>query len=380
MKIRKVNIKFRPLVPIMSIDTIGSVAGSQSYSSDFKEFTPDYTITPLTLQPLCDVIDPDGEIVDPHINASLTNMSWTEIVNGTKSLITDANTKYAVTRSGDKQGRIMVKRNASPASPITLFFKADYIDPRTEQIHVFQRSYLILCNNTSEVSPVLMIDSASTVQYDPFTDPKRQTIKSLLMISDKVVVKANRKFFWSKKEANGSIAIIGADDYEIVSISDDTLIIDRELMGSDITIVCQATYSNSGKPSPSAVASDPTNSTTIVRQLRYNDDYDYSGVPDGIASGTTAVRPELYVTGPKGVITNPMDHLYALWYTKTNVSAGKFVQVGHGAAPSIPTKSMDNVKGMQLGIVVEDCGPLLPWGDNANGVIVDNLGNIILIK
>ena len=379
MKTKKIDIKFRPLVPLISIDTVGAVAGSQSYSSDFKEFTPDFTIAPLTLQPLCGVIDPSEMITDSHINASLTNMSWTEIVNGIKSLITEANLQYTVTRSGSEQGRIMVKRNASPSIPITLLFKAEFVDPRTNQIIVFRDSYLIRCNNTSEVAPIISIDSASTVLYNPFVDPKQQKIKAQLMISDKIVPAANRKFFWSKKMTDGSIAIIGADDYEVVSISDDTLIIDRELMGSDVTIVCQATYSNSGKPATLALASDPTESTTIVRRLPHFE-YDYFGVPNSIAVGVTAVNPELYVTDTKGVIANPLEQLYALWYTKKNVNSGSYVQVAHGATPSIPTNSMDVAKGMMIGLEVKDCGPLVPWKDNTGSVIVDDLGNIILIK
>ena len=100
MKKQRFDFNWKPLRIEISLSVEGSVPGSQNYDADNAEYTPDYTITPLVLQPRVSVIEKDGIIAAGSINHSLANIRWYEIINGTKTQILSSNTNYEITDSG----------------------------------------------------------------------------------------------------------------------------------------------------------------------------------------------------------------------------------------------------------------------------------------
>ena len=98
-KQRKITINYRPLQISGDIEVVGSVPGMQVYQADKNEYTPDYTLTPLTLFPHCNATDPDAVAKLGTVNASLTNMKWYERIGGIRTLITSSNTNYVITVS-----------------------------------------------------------------------------------------------------------------------------------------------------------------------------------------------------------------------------------------------------------------------------------------
>ena len=64
--------------------------------------------------------DPDAVVKVGAVNASLTNMKWYERLNGVRTLITSANKSYVITETGAEKGKIQVKKNTVPGSPVTL--------------------------------------------------------------------------------------------------------------------------------------------------------------------------------------------------------------------------------------------------------------------
>ena len=113
MKTKRFDFNFKPLQLNITISVDGSVPDKQNYNADADEYTPDYTVTPLILQPLVSRLDKD-EIVSPgNINTLLANVKWYEIVGGVRTLITSENTHYEVTASGGQAGRIKVKKNGA---------------------------------------------------------------------------------------------------------------------------------------------------------------------------------------------------------------------------------------------------------------------------
>lgn len=74
-KQRKITINYRPLQISGDIEVVGSVPDMQVYQADKNEYTPDYTLTPLTLFPRCNATDPDAVAKLGTVNASLTNMN-----------------------------------------------------------------------------------------------------------------------------------------------------------------------------------------------------------------------------------------------------------------------------------------------------------------
>ena len=88
---KKIEVNYRPLQTSGGIEVVGSVPDVQVYQADKAEYTPDYTLTPLTLFPRCNATDPDAVVKVGAVNASLTNMKWYERLNGVRTLITSAN-------------------------------------------------------------------------------------------------------------------------------------------------------------------------------------------------------------------------------------------------------------------------------------------------
>lgn len=381
MRTKKINVKYKPLQASHNITTVGSVAPSQTYLAETNEYDADYTITPLVLLPQCNVTDRDGVITANNINSALTNVKWYETAGGVRTQISSTNGSYEITASGESKGRIKVKKNASVGRPITLEFYGEYVDPRTDQILVFRDSVLVKCINATPPVPVLKLDSPESVAWDPFTDPGNQTIKASLMAGgvDVTGATAKRKFFWYKAGTNGALRLCGSDawDVEIVSVSDGTLVVNRELTGDAATYVCKASYAASGNPATSPAVNAPCASTTIRRRIPDFEE-EVTDIPNGIAPGTTLIYPELVVTTPKGILSNPEKELICKWYTKPSKS-GSFVERGHGASPAIPTADA-GAGGMIVGAEVTDMGAWCFWTDSDGKVITDSDNKPIIIR
>ena len=87
-KQRKIVINYRPLQTSGGIEVVGSVPDVQVYQADKSQYTPDYTLTPLTLFPRCNATDADAIVKVGSVNEFLTNMKWYERVGGVQTLIT----------------------------------------------------------------------------------------------------------------------------------------------------------------------------------------------------------------------------------------------------------------------------------------------------
>ena len=184
MKTRRFDFNWKPLQLQISFSVDGSVPDKQNYSTDTQEYTPDYTLTPLIIQPIVSVIDKDEVIGAERINHALTNIRWYENINGTQTLIGTGNSNYEITTSGGSAGRIKVKRNAEPKVPITLVFYAEYVDSRTGQVMIIQGSYLISCGSASDQVRV-ELDAADQTIFNPLADPQTQTVKAAVWLGDK---------------------------------------------------------------------------------------------------------------------------------------------------------------------------------------------------
>ena len=114
MKTRRFDFNWRALQVQISLAVEGSVPDKQNYNADTQEYTPDYSLTPLIIQPNVSIIDKDAVLPSGSINHELTNIRWYENVNGTSSQIAADNPDYEITASGGQAGRIKVKKNIEP--------------------------------------------------------------------------------------------------------------------------------------------------------------------------------------------------------------------------------------------------------------------------
>ena len=302
------NFNFHTLLLNKSITVIGSVPDTQSYDADNDTYTPDYTLTPLTLQPLAGIIDKDRILQAGLINAKLINIKWYQTSGGIKTQITTDNTDFLITQTGDNAGRIMVKENIAPGSPMTLEFHAEYLDIRTGHIYVIQMTKLIRCMNATLYIPILSLDTADQVLYNPLRDQDIQVITASLRRGPDECPAALRSFVWEAAGDDGSWHVIGQDIFDYcmgISADGTQCTIDRSLMGDELHIRCRAKYNIAGNPSSVELSSSsPVAMTTIKRRIPTLDPPEIV-MPYNIPPMTTAVSPKLTVRDTLGVISNP---------------------------------------------------------------------------
>lgn len=386
MKAKRFDFNFRPLQLNVAFTVDGSVPDKQNYDADTDTFTPDYTLTPLILQPNVSRMDKDEFLQAGSVNHNLINIKWWEIVAGVRTLISETNTNYEITASGGNAGRIKVKKNAQPQVPITLEFEAEYTDTRTNQIHTIRNTYLIKCSNSTEFIPQLVLDAADQTIYNPFTDPDIQIIHASLRLGQNECPAANRSFVWELYRNDNTWTTVGADttlDYHAaVAVDGASVALNRALMGDVCYLRCRAKYSKSGNPGGVGLNdAAPAKIISIIRRIP-KFEYDITGVPTNIPPGILAVVPEAKIWDVNGTIANPEKELLPLWYIATNKASGSlsYSQVAHGFNPSIPTGAISNLYGGVIGLDVKDTGPLCAFEDSDGKLFEDSDGNLILFK
>ena len=351
----------------------------QVYQADKNEYTPDYTLTPLTLFPRCNATDPDAIVKLGTVNASLTNMKWYERIGGIRTLITSSNTNYVITDSGSEKGKIQMKKNVSTINPVTLEFYAEYVDSkRSGQTYVYNFTRLIRSVDGSEPTPKLMIDSPSGLDWNPLRDTVQQTITAKLIVGDTDVTATNKcRFFFYRKLENGSLEQIvdgnGDNDWEFVSLNKNVFTFDRNYIGEDQIYVCKASYSKDGTPASTPDDGIGYVSTTIRRRIP-SIEVDWKGVPQQVADGTTVIYPKPIIRDTIGDIPNPSEVLDCEWRTKA-AGASSYTLVATGFNPSIPFTD-----GMMLDLTVIDRGPYAALVTSDGKYIVNSDNKFIVAR
>ncbi len=385
MKTRRFDFNFKPLQISRTIAVDGSVPSRQTFDVNENTHTPDYTLTPLIIQPRIGRLDKDEILAAGCINHLLVNVRWYEILDGVRTLITTSNVNYEVTTSGGDAGRIKVKKNAEPNHPITLEFYAEYQDTRTAQIHVIQDTFSVMCN-ASTATPELYLDAADQTIYDPLIDADTQTVHADLKIAAKECDADKRVFVWELYREDGTWSAVGADstmDYcATVSSDGASCTINRRLMGEALALRCRAKYDLNGNPSSVALTdASPTKVIEFVRRI-HKFDFDIVDCPVNIPSGLVAIAPRASIFDTHGEIANAENELLVIWYVATNKASGSlsYSQIAHGKDPNkLSTAAMSDQMGAVYGIDVKDRGPIAAWQDSDGNVFTDSDGKILLV-
>ena len=382
MKTKRFDFNWKPLQLQISFAVDGSVPGQQNYNADTQEYTPDYTLTPFILQPVISILDKDEVLAAGSINHALTNVRWYEIINGTKTLIASDNADYEITTSGGNAGRIKVKKNAEPKVPITLVFYAEYIDSRNGQVMVVQGSYLVSCSSASDVVRV-ELDAAAQTIFNPLSDAQAQTVTATVWVGDKICDASKYALVWEVQDENGSWYTAETDavlDYDI-TVNDNSVTINRWLMGSEMHLRCRVKYSADGNPGSVALtAASPQAEAVFVRRIpKY--EFDITGVPYNIPAGHLTVAPTAIIRTTNGEIANAETELLPLWYMATNKASGSlsYSLTAHGKSPVIPTTKMDKNYGAVIGLDVVDRGYAGAFTDAADGAVFCDADGAVLI-
>lgn len=387
MKTKRFDFNFKPLQINVSMVVEGGVSDSQNYDADTDTYTPDYTIdaSNLIVQPNIGRLDKDEILTPGLINQDLTNIVWYEVNSGKADTVIDkSNTSYEIVTSGAKAGRIKVKKNAKPQIPLNLRFEADYKDPRTNQVHHIIKPYQVQCKNSTQYTPLLVLDAAAQTIYNPLSDPDKQTVHASLRLGANECPAEKRLFVWEVMREDGTFSTVGSDilDYDVeVSEDGSSCTVNRNLMGAELYLRCRAKYSAEGNPSSVQLSDNaPTKLVAFIRRIP-KFEFDIGELPTNLPSGLLAIAPTAKIWNTNGVIDNPERELLPLWYVATNGTGTlNYSLIAHGMNPTLSTEKVSNTAGGVYGLDVKDVGPLCAWEDSDGAVFVDDEDNVILIK
>ena len=386
MKIKRFDFNFKPLQLNVCMAVEGSVPDVQTYNADDGTYTPDYSLTPLIIQPAVSQLDKDEIVSAGRINQSLANVRWYEVVDGERKQISTTDENFEIVTSGGNAGRLKIKKNAQPQLPLNLVFYAEYTDPRTSQLFTIWRTVQILCRNATVYMPRLILDAADQTIYNPLGDQAKQTVHASLRIGKDECPAQNRLFVWEIFRDDNTWTEVGEDttlDYD-VTISEDgaSVTVDRSLMGQELYLRCRAKYDINGNPEN--VQLNDNSPQKIIAFVRRIPKFEYGmfGVPTNIPPGLLAIAPEAKIWTTNGEIEDPERELLIIWKAATNKQSGSlsYEMVGQGLNPTLPTAKMSEQHGGVYGVDVIDAGPTCAWEDSDGAVFEDGDGNVILIK
>lgn len=386
MKIKRFDFNFKPLQLNVCMAVEGSVPDVQTYNADDGTYAPDYSLTPLIIQPAVSQLDKDEIVSAGRINQSLANVRWYEVVDGERKQISTTDENFEMVTSGGNAGRLKVKKNAQPQLPLNLVFYAEYTDPRTNQLFTIWRTVQILCRNATVYMPRLILDAADQTIFNPLGEQAKQTVHASLRIGKDECPAQNRLFVWEIFRDDNTWTEVGEDttlDYD-VTISEDgaSVTVDRSLMGQELYLRCRAKYDINGNPEN--VQLNDNSPQKIIAFVRRIPKFEYGmfGVPTNIPPGLLAIAPEAKIWTTNGEIEDPERELLIIWKAATNKQSGSlsYEMVGQGLNPTLPTAKMSEQYGGVYGVDVIDAGPTCAWEDSDGAVFEDGDGNIILIK
>ena len=383
MKTKRFDFNWKPLQLQISFAVDGSVPDKQNYNADAQEYTPDYTLTPLIIQPNVSILDKDEVLPAGRINHALANVRWYENINGVSTLIAADNANYEITTSGGYNGRIKVKRNAAPKIPITLEFYAEYTDTRNSQLMIIKGTYQISCSSASDLVRV-ELNAADQTVFNPLADAATQTVTATVWVADKICDASKYALVWEVMGEDNTWHTVGSDDvldYDVTAAGN-TATINRWLMGTEMRLRCRCKYSAAGEPATVTLTdASPQAEATFVRRIpKY--EYEIAEVPYNIPAGLLRISPRAIIRNTNGEITNAETELLPLWYIATNKASGSlsYSLVAHGSNPTLPTAKMDNNYGAVIGLDVIDRGYAGAFTDAADGaVFCDADGSVLII-
>lgn len=213
------------------------------YGND-NTYSPNRTQTPLILTPVISVVDMDsGTAYTPAISNvhyyvleyNASTFQWEETLVSTVSPGTDAD--YYILENTNK---LVVRKNVSPTSGVTIRCEAYYVDPRDANVtyHVEDSVMLSANQDATAIYPVIDVREQKTTEYNPFTDASSQFSFHASASIDGSDVSAATLFQWYAVSAGTEVLIDTLPCY-VSGQGTATLVVDA-MYAEDLTIVLRA--------------------------------------------------------------------------------------------------------------------------------------------
>lgn len=129
-----------------------------------KAWSPDRTIMPLVLMPVFNAINDKGE-------AENIVPEYTWYANNTRIVSTRTNADYYLeTSGGSVTGNLVVRKNVSYESPVTIKCVATYTDNLQIETYSIDKSVLLTSENNPDTIYMVTLDVTNTLTFHPLTD------------------------------------------------------------------------------------------------------------------------------------------------------------------------------------------------------------------
>lgn len=166
-----ISTSHQPISALLSVTQVGASPLTQSVNQTENEWEPDRTISPLTLSPMLTAVDTEsGQSVtlNPtfmwyHVTYKMGRDGNTEIL----TLITQAYDSTPHDYAIDRNGNLIVRKNVSPNSPVTLLLRASYTDPNSGRPTTKDEYVLLTSVNKPNDKYTVEILTENVVKYNP---------------------------------------------------------------------------------------------------------------------------------------------------------------------------------------------------------------------
>lgn len=379
---------------------VGNVPNIQVFDATNGSYEPNYSLTPLTIDPVVAAIDGDMPMSTNDARTMLTNIHWYEIstTGALTPIVISGSTSTPVgytalnaTEGSPLAGRIQVAKNASPDSPVRLRFEADLIYA-ADVFHVV-KDISVTCRDVSP-SVRCKFDTPDVVAYNPIHDSSEQPITLRVWENGRTADPTHFIPVWEVRRDDGSWSeydpydpTTGAGtptDYWLDIAADKmSAQLNMDLMGDGVSIRVRLKYDREGNPAAITLAADdlsvPFCRLEATRTLgRY--DSRMSGMTNTLAKWTSELRPEVIFKDNQGDITNPDNFFRVTFYAgPASRALAESDKIGVGRSMKIPA-SRGGSSGLNVGYAVEEIGPYKAWEDSDGKIITDSDGKILLIR
>jgi hypothetical protein len=352
-KIKKIKIQYDPLHEAFSLVVKG---GSllQVHAAETDVYIPDRQITPLVIEPSFYIHDDSGTIESGRYESSLIDVRWYERSEAPGNLITSGQNGYVI----ESGGALVVSKNVSYLSPLTLIFTANYYDLRTGNSLRIHESKTLSTTSLTEMPVTLELDKPGDWTFDPLTESGLRIITATLRLAGSEVAAGRRAFWWYVVEDGAERLIDPEEDlfYE-AGQNAPALTIDPRYVDGRVLLRCKAEYVAPGAPSPGEPGARCQVKETTVNRCYSNWDYDYFvNGSSQVAMQAVGIKSEGIVTSYGKLIENPTEKFDLKWSLKSQIFGAQWRTIGYGTEAVIPRN--DYRSGAHLAFEVDEKQPL----------------------
>lgn len=251
---KRIRRDFAPLNVAVAItcDTAYSPL-MQVYNGSNGEFEPNRMLSPTIIRPIITAYASDGSWLTPQANSYLAEMVW--YVNGTDiSKISAWSGFYQIDTVGSTRGSISILKNIMPNSEVSLHFEAKLVDSRLGVTLPIKTDAIVLSTvDKAEDTYGMTIGESKNIRYNPLQDlldlhdykvahgitssssgaydgnEYLRTIPVEMFEGEKKLTSGYTVKLYRVNNVN-SITEVTSSDYEVVSVSPTSIVIDLRLI------------------------------------------------------------------------------------------------------------------------------------------------------